>query len=86
MSSKSQTDRRYGKLAIRWSEETRSACLRPLQRFLDEGKAQLEGKKEREIEESLRRLGITRISVARRPAMISGADKIIRFGVGMLLS
>jgi ABC-type transport system involved in cytochrome bd biosynthesis fused ATPase/permease subunit len=54
--------------------------------FLDEGTAQLEGEKEREVEESLRRLGITRINVARRPAMISGAEKIIRFGVGMLLS
>lgn len=48
--------------------------------FLDEGTAHLDVENERQINERLRRLDITRISVAHRPEMMSGADTIIRIG------
>jgi ATP-binding cassette, subfamily B, bacterial CvaB/MchF/RaxB len=48
--------------------------------FLDEGTAHLDVAKEKEINERLRRLSITRISVAHRPEMMSGADTILRIG------
>src|SRR5436190_7572378 len=48
--------------------------------FLDEGTAHLDIENERRINESLRHLSITRISVAHRPEMSSGADRIIRVG------
>jgi ATP-binding cassette, subfamily B, bacterial CvaB/MchF/RaxB len=50
--------------------------------YLDEGTAHLDIEKEKQINERLRRLSITRISVAHRPEMTNGADKIIRIGVG----
>ena len=50
--------------------------------FLDEGTAHLDVDKERQINERLRRLSITRISVAHRPEIMSGADKILRIGSG----
>lgn len=46
--------------------------------FLDEGTAHLDGENERLINSSLCRLNITRISVAHRSEMASGADRIIR--------
>jgi ATP-binding cassette subfamily B protein RaxB len=48
--------------------------------FLDEGTAHLDVEKEREINGRLRRLNITRISVAHRPEMMSGTDTILRIG------
>jgi ATP-binding cassette subfamily B protein RaxB len=51
--------------------------------FLDEGTAHLDVEKEREINGRLRRLSITRISVAHRPEMTSGADSILRFEAGV---
>jgi ATP-binding cassette subfamily B protein RaxB len=48
--------------------------------FLDEGTAHLDVDKERRINERLRRLSITRISVAHRPEMMSGADSVLRIG------
>jgi ATP-binding cassette subfamily B protein RaxB len=48
--------------------------------FLDEGTAHLDVAKEQEINERLRRLDITRISVAHRPEMMNGADTILRIG------
>jgi ATP-binding cassette subfamily B protein RaxB len=48
--------------------------------FLDEGTAHLDVEKEREINERLRRLDITRISVAHRPEIMSGADAVVRIG------
>jgi ABC-type uncharacterized transport system fused permease/ATPase subunit len=42
--------------------------------FLDEGTAHLDVENERHINESLRSLNITRISVAHRPEMMAGAD------------
>ncbi|MCB4822965.1 peptidase domain-containing ABC transporter [Roseicella aerolata] len=48
--------------------------------FLDEGTAHLDVEKERQINERLRRLSITRISVAHRPEMMSGADTVLRIG------
>jgi ATP-binding cassette, subfamily B, bacterial CvaB/MchF/RaxB len=46
--------------------------------FLDEGTAHLDVPTERVISENLRRLDITRISVAHRPDIAGGADRIIR--------
>jgi ATP-binding cassette, subfamily B, bacterial CvaB/MchF/RaxB len=48
--------------------------------FLDEGTAHLDIENEKFINESLRRLNMTRISVAHRPEMSSGADRIWRVG------
>ncbi len=48
--------------------------------FLDEGTAHLDVENEREINESLRHLRMTRICVAHRPEMSSGADRVIRVG------
>jgi ATP-binding cassette subfamily B protein RaxB len=45
--------------------------------FLDEGTAHLDVPTERTISENLRQLRITRISVAHRPDIASGADRII---------
>src|SRR5918993_3853696 len=44
--------------------------------FLDEGTANLDVENERHINESLRRLNITRISVAHRPEMMAGGDQL----------
>jgi ATP-binding cassette, subfamily B, bacterial CvaB/MchF/RaxB len=46
--------------------------------FLDEGTAHLDVDNERRINASLRQLRMTRISVAHRPDMASGADRIVR--------
>jgi ATP-binding cassette subfamily B protein RaxB len=46
--------------------------------FLDEGTAHLDGENERLINSSLCRLNITRISVAHRSEMASGADRIVK--------
>ncbi len=48
--------------------------------FLDEGTAHLDVDNERQINERLRRLDITRISVAHRPEMMSGADTVVKIG------
>ena len=48
--------------------------------FLDEGTAHLDVENEKLINESLRRLPMTRISVAHRPEIMSGADKILQIG------
>ncbi|KAA5613323.1 peptidase domain-containing ABC transporter [Rhodovastum atsumiense] len=46
--------------------------------FLDEGTAHLDVAKEKVINENLRRLEITRINVAHRPDIASGADLVLR--------
>ncbi len=46
--------------------------------FMDEGTAHLDRENEQFINESLRQLKITRISVAHRPDIATGADRIIR--------
>jgi ATP-binding cassette, subfamily B, bacterial CvaB/MchF/RaxB len=46
--------------------------------FMDEGTAHLDPENERYVNESLRRLRITRINVAHRPDISAGADRIIR--------
>jgi ATP-binding cassette subfamily B protein RaxB len=48
--------------------------------FLDEGTAHLDVDNEKCINESLRRLRMTRISVAHRPEIMNGADKVLRLG------
>jgi ATP-binding cassette, subfamily B, bacterial CvaB/MchF/RaxB len=45
--------------------------------FLDEGTAHLDLDNERHINESLSRLSMTRVSVAHRPAISAGADRLI---------
>src|SRR5215216_3614173 len=45
--------------------------------FLDEGTAHLDIENERLVNESLKRLNITRISVAHRPEISGGADRLI---------
>jgi ATP-binding cassette subfamily B protein RaxB len=50
--------------------------------FLDEGTAHLDVENEKLINASLRQLRMTRISVAHRPEIMSGADKILRIGAG----
>jgi ATP-binding cassette subfamily B protein RaxB len=45
--------------------------------FLDEGTAHLDLENERHINESLQRLGMTRISVAHRPDISAGANRVI---------
>jgi ATP-binding cassette, subfamily B, bacterial CvaB/MchF/RaxB len=45
--------------------------------FLDEGTAHLDVENEKHINDSLKRLQITRISVAHRPEISSGADRIL---------
>jgi ATP-binding cassette subfamily B protein RaxB len=49
--------------------------------FLDEGTAHLDMDNERYVNESLRSLNITRISVAHRPEITSGTDTILHIGV-----
>ena len=46
--------------------------------FLDEGTAHLDVDNERHINDSLKSLQMTRISVAHRPEMSSGADRVLR--------
>ena len=48
--------------------------------FLDEGTAHLDVENEKQINERLRRLDITRISVAHRPEMMTGADTVMQIG------
>ena len=48
--------------------------------FLDEGTAHLDVENERHINESLRSLDITRVSVAHRPDITCGADAVLRIG------
>src|SRR5262249_57843393 len=56
----------------------RALYRQPTILFLDEGTSHLDVEKEREINENLRRLNMTRVSVAHRPEITSGADAIVR--------
>jgi ATP-binding cassette subfamily B protein RaxB len=58
----------------------RSLYKSPRILFLDEGTAHLDVEKERQINERLRHLSITRISVAHRPEIMNGADMVLRIG------
>src|SRR5215210_1395294 len=62
----------------------RALYRRPRILFLDEGTAHLDVEREKRINEALRRLNITRISVAHRPGMAEGADRIIRIAKTVL--
>jgi ATP-binding cassette, subfamily B, bacterial CvaB/MchF/RaxB len=55
----------------------RALYRRPRILFLDEGTAHLDVAAEKHINESLKRLQMTRISVAHRPEISSGADRIL---------
>jgi ATP-binding cassette subfamily B protein RaxB len=54
----------------------RALYRQPKLLFLDEGTAHLDIDKEAEISANLRRLGMTRISVAHRPEAAAGADHV----------
>jgi ATP-binding cassette, subfamily B, bacterial CvaB/MchF/RaxB len=56
----------------------RALYRRPKVLVLDEGTAHLDVATERLINQRLRGLDLTRISVAHRPEMMSGADRIVR--------
>jgi ATP-binding cassette subfamily B protein RaxB len=56
----------------------RALYRKPRILFLDEGTAHLDTENERHIHDSLTRLSMTRVSVAHRPGMSDGADRIIR--------
>ena len=56
----------------------RALYRQPKLLFLDEGTAHLDIDKEAEISANLRRMGMTRISVAHRPEAASGADQFFR--------
>jgi len=60
----------------------RALYRKPRILFLDEGTAHLDTDNERFINESLRSLDITRISVAHRPDIASGTDAILRITGG----
>jgi ATP-binding cassette, subfamily B, bacterial CvaB/MchF/RaxB len=78
-----QPRRRYGQFAFSGPEAAGASCAGAVYReprilFLDEGTAHLDVDNERLINQSLRALRMTRISVAHRPDMASGADRIVR--------
>jgi ATP-binding cassette subfamily B protein RaxB len=56
----------------------RALYRRPRILFLDEGTAHLDVENERHIHQSLMQVQMTRISVAHRPDISAGADRIIR--------
>ena len=58
----------------------RALYRRPKMLFLDEGTAHLDVVNERHIHQSLRLLEMTRISVAHRPNISAGADRILWIG------
>jgi len=58
----------------------RALYRRPRILFLDEGTAHLDVEKEKYVNESLRRLNITRVNIAHRPEISSGADRIVQIG------
>jgi ATP-binding cassette subfamily B protein RaxB len=61
----------------------RALYRRPKVLFLDEGTAHLDIEKERAINENLRRLDITRVSIAHRPEITDGTDAILRIGAAL---
>jgi hypothetical protein len=73
-----------GSILPDWDAATQSWIPRPaLYRrpqvlVLDDGTAHLDVATERLINQRLRTLNLTRISVAHRPEMMSGADRIVR--------
>ena len=58
----------------------RALYRRPRMLFLDEGTAHLDVDNERHIHQSLKHLEMTRISVAHRPDISAGADRILWIG------
>ncbi|GEO18086.1 hypothetical protein MAE02_57820 [Microvirga aerophila] len=63
----------------------RALYRKPKILFLDEGTSHLDIMKERYINESLRNFNITRISIAHRPEVMSGADAILQLGADSLV-
>jgi ATP-binding cassette, subfamily B, bacterial CvaB/MchF/RaxB len=56
----------------------RALYRQPKLLFMDEGTAHLDVENERLINDRLRRLSITRVSIAHRPGMAQGADMVVR--------
>src|SRR5829696_7805362 len=56
----------------------RALYRQPRVLFLDEGTAHLDLDNEQHINESLAKLGMTRISIAHRPGISSGANRVVR--------
>lgn len=52
---------------------------------MDEGTSSLDIAKEREVNEHISRLGITRIVIAHRPETINAADRVLTLAGGKLL-
>jgi ATP-binding cassette, subfamily B, bacterial CvaB/MchF/RaxB len=77
-----QPCRRYGQFTLGRAETARSASAGAVSRAahprLDEGTAHLDVDNERHINESLTQLRMTRVSVAHRPDISAGADRVIR--------
>lgn len=63
----------------------RALYRRPKLLILDEATSHLDLPKEQEIDESIRRLGITRIVIAHRPETIASADRVIELRDGELI-
>jgi ATP-binding cassette, subfamily B, bacterial CvaB/MchF/RaxB len=60
----------------------RALYRRPRILFLDEGTAHLDVAMERRINDTLRKLKITRVSVAHRPETIGAADEVFTLEPG----
>ena len=58
----------------------RALYRRPRVLFLDEGTSHLDVETERQINATLRRLEITRVSIAHRPETIRAADRVLMIG------
>jgi ATP-binding cassette subfamily B protein RaxB len=64
----------------------RALYRRPRILFMDEGTAHLDVDNERHINESLKQLAMTRVSIAHRPEITTGADRILELSRGRGLS
>jgi ATP-binding cassette, subfamily B, bacterial CvaB/MchF/RaxB len=64
----------------------RALHRRPGVLMLDEATSHLDVARERIVNDTLRGLGMTRISVAHRPETIRAADRVIRLDRGAILS
>lgn len=62
----------------------RALYRRPRILFMDEGTSHLDVAREREVNDHLRQLGITRIIIAHRPETIAAADRVVVLAGGKL--
>jgi ATP-binding cassette subfamily B protein RaxB len=64
----------------------RALYRRPKLLVLDEGTSQLDVGHERQVSDSIARMGITRIVVAHRPETIAAADRVVRIEAGRVVA